>query len=231
MIPNVVTIKRHQKQRYPNLWPTEPQDVVVHDMYRQQPSSGKNVEETYYFALKEDTEGPLGSVIFTGEGSVLYQSGSASKSDAALVREWFGKHQRAFNEWSDTGFRGHVVGKLTDSGMLLVYYVIQQNAVYLDAPSIARLAGIRDKVTDQTFEAIPVERLTTVNIDKATQTVVSRDLPISGSLPKDAPFVALPVVLFEPRTSTDGSEGAPPRLITSDVHMTFMAYKSTPNRG
>lgn len=234
MIPNVVTIKRHQKSRYPTLWPTEPEDVVVHDLYRQQPSTGKNVEETYYFALKEDTDGPLGSIIFTGEGSVLYQTGSASKTDATKFRDWFGAHQRACNEWADTGFRGSIVGKLDDPQepkRMLVYYVIQQNTVYLDVPSIDRLAGIRDKTMADTLLAMPVERLTTVNIDKATQSVVSRELPMTGSLSKGAPYVALPVVLFEPRTSTDGSEGAPPRLITSDVHMTFMAYKSATSRG
>jgi hypothetical protein len=228
MIPNVETIKRHQKTVYPDLWPEYVMDTVVHALYRQQPEN--HPDESYYFAVKEDNpdSGPMGALVYAGSGNVLFQC-SGSKQDTAVFRHWFSQHQAALHKWADTDFRGMVVGKLDkfqSPKRLLVYYIIKGTTVYLDVPSIDTLAGIRSKITASALISAPLEGLINITVDRTSSSVVSRDVTGQNIQHVANPFVAFPVVRFEPRNSEDGGEGAPPRLLTSDIHMRFMAFKS-----
>jgi len=223
MIANVVPIKRPSKI-YPSYWPESDFHKVVHRLYQNQPLE-KHPEETFFFGLKVDACQPVVTIIVTQDGNALFQGGT-SQSEETAVQEWFTKRRASIYRLAESGFRGRIVGQLDDAELperLLMYYVIQGRVVYLDSPSIDKLAGIRAGITQDAFVTVPLDKTISVHVDKRGESVMTRALHGASEV-NEEPIVGFPIISFEPRTSEDGSEGAPPRLLSSDIHMSYMAF-------
>ncbi len=216
---NVVTIKRHQKQPYPDLWPKVGFNAVAYTLYRQLPIEAQN----YYFAVKADIPGPVFSIIVQASKSVLYQMSSKNKSETMGFNRWFNLNLGTLRKLSDSGFSGTIVGKMSsvdERDIFCAYYIVRDNAVIVDVRSIDAELKLAELGFDETFLSMPVSKLATVHIDKVEEIIRSQDLlrGLSGAI------LGIPVTKVEPRTAEDGTEAAPPRLQSSAIHMRYMGF-------
>lgn len=222
---NVVVIKRHQKEPFPNLWPQATLESVSHALHRNQPAE-RVPAAAYHYALKPDIQSGVYSVIIQPNATVLHQSSQARKIDSELFQKWYIKNHGKLVALGEQGFYGQIVGKMLridDVDTFLVYYVVQRGKqVYLDQPNIERLLKLRADHFDGTVAAVPVEKIGLIRIDKPAGDVAVRDVieELSGS------YVGFPIVNLEPRTAEDGTEsiGISPRLFSTDIHMRYSAF-------
>ncbi len=221
---NVVTIKRHEKQPFPDLWPKFNMESVTHLLHRSQPAE---VAEAYHFAIKKDFTGSQCSVILQPNNDTVLFQAPPKKALSDPFTQWLAFNTKNLRYLSGLGFTGTIVGKMaTVDGIdvFCVYYVIQGGIVYVDAPSIDALLSIHSNLFDGTMVAIPVERIAVLRIDRPNALINTREFNsvALGSM------VALPVCYIDPRMSEDGDEVVgPPKLTSTPVHMKFSAFIHT----
>jgi hypothetical protein len=226
MIDNIAPFKRlAQQEPYPDLWPRATYDSVLHALHRNQPLD-RSPTDTYIFAVKSDiVPSPTCSVIVQANNNVLYQT-PKRKTDAEAFVRWFNRNAIPLRKLSDDGFTGTIVGKMghvDGTDFFCVYYIIGKKDVYLDEPSLGRLLRSKEDLFNGTLLIMPTLRTATVTIDKAAGEVSAKDL--QGGLGLSGAVVAFPVVYLENRTSESGAESAPPRLLSTAIHMRYMAFQ------
>lgn len=217
---NVVTIKRHQKQPFPDYWPKTGYNAVVYTLFRQQPVDMQN----YYYALKTDIAGPVFSIIVQANKSVLYQVQSKNKAETSGFIRWFNLNLGALRKLSESGFTGTIVGKMAkvdERDIFCAYYIVQDSDIIVDTRTMDATINLKEHDFESTLVTIPVTKLATVHIDKTEGTIRSTDLirGIGGAI------VGFPVTMVEVRKAEDGTEAdVPPKVMSTGIHMRYMGF-------
>lgn len=217
---NVVTIRRHKKQTFPDLWPSATFESMVHAVSRNQPADRAPVK-AYHFILKADIPSPVCSVIVQPNNTVLYHP---PKTGGESFTRWFNKYSTDLRELSEQGFAGTIVGKMGKMGeedFFCVYYIVASEGVYLDEPNIVKRLRLKDGLFEDSIIPMSSGKLATVTVDKTQNTITTKDIT-----PPDfnGRVVGFPVTEVNPRLSEFGDESALPEILTTEVHMRYMGF-------
>lgn len=209
-------------------WPRDSLEAVANTIMNVQPQ-GKEV--VYSYVLKQDTRGPVHSVIIKKAGIVLFTT-TKMKLESQIFIEWYNRNILAFKNLSAHGIEVTLVGKMeaTVSGhSFACYYILEENGKRILLDSETMKQKLVHAVSEVRF--VPVQTLIRVRVNSSLRKSFSADM---ANAKKEFPLfktrgaVGFPyttITPFEvPQTDLDAKTVLLSEFVTTKYHMNMLAF-------